>query len=73
MSKQTLFRQQRNIEALHKITASVQGGRENKFNYLKSHRFGLDRPARGFSTERGMSRFQIHDYRTLLRRSNPDH
>jgi hypothetical protein len=73
MSKQTLFRQQRNIEALHKIAAYVQGGRENKFNYLKAHRFGLERPVRGFSTKRGMSRFQIHDYRTLLRRSNQAH
>ena len=73
MSKQTLFRQQRKIEVLHKIAASVQGGRENKFNYLKAHRFGLERPVRGFSTERGMSRFQIHDYRTLLRKSNQDH
>ncbi len=70
MSKQTLFRQQRKIEALHKIAASVEGGRKNKFNYLKAHRFSLDRPVRGFSTERGMSRYQIHDYRTLLRRSN---
>lgn len=73
MSKQTLFRQQRKMEALHKITASFEGGRKNKFNYLKAHRFGLERPVRGFSTERGMSRFQMHDYRTLLRRSNQEH
>jgi hypothetical protein len=73
MSKQTLFRQQRKIEVLHKIAASIEGGRKNKFNYLKSHRLGLERPARGFSVERGMARFQVHDYRTLLRRSNQDH
>ncbi len=73
MSKQTLFRQQRKIEALHKIAASVQGGRKNKFDYLKAHRPGMGRPVKGFSTERGMNRFQIHDYRTLLRRSNQEH
>lgn len=73
MSKQTLFRQQRKIEVLHKITASSEGGRKTKFNYLKAHRLGLERPVRGFSTERGMSRFKIHDYRTLLRKSNQHH
>ena len=73
MSKQTLFRQQRKIEALHKIAASIEESRKNKFNYLKAHRQGLERPVRGFSTERGISRFQIHDYRTLLRKSNQDH
>jgi hypothetical protein len=73
MSKQTLFRQQRKIEALHKIAASAEGGRKNKLNYLKAHRSGLERPVRGFSTERGMSRFQIHDYRSLLHRSSQEH
>ena len=73
MSQQTLFRRQKQIEALHKISASVEGGRKNKFNYLKAHRPSLERPVRGFSTERGMNRFQTHDYRLLLRKSNQDH
>jgi hypothetical protein len=71
MSKQTLFRHQKQVEALHKISASIEG--KNKLNFLRSHRPDLDRPRKGFSTERGLSRFQMHDYRTLLRKSNPEH
>ncbi len=71
MPKQTLFRHQKKVEALHKITASIEG--KNKLNYLKAHRTDLGRPIKGFSTERGLNRFQVHDYRSLLRRSNPQH
>lgn len=73
MSKQTLFRLQKKIEALHKISASIDGSRKNKFNYLKAHRPDLNSPVKGFSTARGISRFQAHDYRMLLRKSNPNH
>jgi|GEM_PF-6345119 len=38
MSRQTLFRQQRKIEVLHKIAASIKGGRKNKLHYLRAHR-----------------------------------
>jgi hypothetical protein len=71
MSKQTLFRHQKKVETLHKIVASIE--KKNKLNYLKAHRPDLSRPMKGFSTERGLSRVQVHDYRLLLRRSNPEH
>ena len=73
MSRQTLFRQQRKIEVLHKIAASIKGGRKNKLHYLRAHRPVIDKPVRGFSPEHGIGRFLTGDYLMLHRRKKADH
>jgi hypothetical protein len=73
MSRQTLFRQQRKIEVLHKIAASVEGGRKNKFEYLRAHNPVIGKPVRGFPPGRGASRLLAGDDPMLRSRRRADH
>ncbi len=56
MSRQTLFRQQRNIQRLHQLATSVENNRKKKLHYLKASSHAMIKLARGLLPEHGKGR-----------------